>query len=150
MIQTELRAALIAAFPPAPITRETILAPDARWDHYDERDDLPLLEGRSWPELAPEVLERHSALLTHAGGALYRAVLPAYLMFLAEHDVHTALPFHVTGQLTRKDDPVDQQIFDERVGPMTARQRAVVRRAVEFLATREPMREAMAVALRSW
>jgi hypothetical protein len=122
----ELRAALIAAFPPEPITRATIHAPDARWEHYEERDDLARLEDRPWSELEPELLEKHGALLTHAGAVLYRAVLPAFLMFLAEHTVHTALPFHVAGQVTRKDSRVDQEIFDERVGPMSPEQRAAV------------------------
>ncbi len=147
---TKLRAALIAAFPPAPITRAAIETPDARWGGYDERDDLALLEGKAWTDLEPQILERHDALLTHAGGALYRAILPAYLLLLAEHEYHTALPFHVAAQVTRSDSAIDQEIFDERVGPMTAEQRAVVRRAIALLARRTPMQEAMTVALRSW
>lgn len=147
---TELRAALIAAFPPAPITRAAIETPDARWGGYEERDDLALLEAKAWTELEPELLERHGALLIHAGGALYRAILPAYLLLLAEREYHTALPFHVASQVTRRDGAIDQEIFDERVGPMTAEQRAVVRRAIALLARRAPMQEAMIVALRNW
>ncbi|HWU89827.1 MAG TPA: hypothetical protein VN253_21345 [Kofleriaceae bacterium] len=75
MTNLELRAALIAAFPPLPITRATIHTADARWADYEERDALPLIEGKSWVELAPEILERHAALLVYAGGALYRAIL---------------------------------------------------------------------------
>jgi len=150
MTPTDLRAALIAVFPPAPITRETIHTADAGWARYEERDALALLEGKSWLELAPEILERHDALLVHTGGALYRAILPAYLQLLAEHEYSTILPFHVVSQLTRKDSNVDREVFDERVGPMTAEQRDVVRRAIAILAKQPLLREVASVALRSW
>lgn len=147
---TVLRAKLIAAFPPTHITRAVIETPDASWAGYDGRDDLALLEGKAWTELEPQILEQHAALLIHAGGALYRAILPAYLLLLAEDEYHTALPFHVASQVTRSNSPFDQKIFDERVGPMTAEQRAAVRGAIVLLARRTPMQEAMSVALRSW
>ena len=150
MTNPELRAALIAAFSPLPITRATIHTADARWADYEERDALPLIEGKSWVELAPEVLEHHAALLVHAGGALYRAILPAYLLLLAENEYSTALPFHVATQLARKDSSVDREIFDERVGPMTAEQRDVVRRAIAIIARQALLREAVSVAIRSW
>lgn len=146
----ELRTALIAAFPPEPITRATIATPDAHWSTYEARDDLPLLEGKSWTELEPQSLEQHETLLLHAGGALYRAILPAYLLLLVEHEVHTALPFHVAGQVTRGDHKMEQEIFDEHVGPMTAEQRAVVRRAIAHLARHPLMKDVMTVAFRSW
>ena len=142
------RDALIAAFPPAPIARATIDA--GRWEPYSRRDELPLFEDRSWLELEPSLLERHQALLTYAGDELYRALLPAYLLFLIEIDDPGAVPFHVAGQLSRHDDRVDQQIFDERTRPMTSAQRTVVRRVIEHLATRASMHEPMTVALRSW
>lgn len=146
----EVRTALVAAFPPAPITRAMIFAPDARWTHYEERDALALLEGVQWTELAAAVLEQHEALLVHAGAALFGAVLPAYLTLLAEREYHTALPFFVAGQLVRKDNDVDQQIFDERFGSMTDEQRAAVRVACAWLATREPTQESMSIASTSW
>ena len=117
---------------------------------YEARDELPLLEGRSWSELEPKLLERHATLLVHAVGALYRAILPGYVLLVAEHELQTALPFHVAGQLTRGDHAIEQQIFDERVGPMTAEQRAVVRHAIVFLAKQALMRDVMKAALRSW
>jgi hypothetical protein len=96
MTNLELRDALIAAFPPPlPITREMTRTADARWAGYEERDDLPLIEGKSWVELAPEVLERHAALLIHAGSALYRAILPAYLLVLVVTD--TNCPIALSG-----------------------------------------------------
>lgn len=146
----ELGAALVAGFPPTPITHATIYTADARWTGYEERDALPLIEGRSWVELTPEILEHHSALLVHAGGALYRAVLPAYLLRLVEHEYSTILPFHVLSQLTRKDSPVDRVIFEERVGPMTAEQREVVRRAIVIVAKQALLREVASAAIRSW
>jgi hypothetical protein len=150
MTDPDVRAALIAAFPPAPITRETIHTADARWAGYDERAELVLLEGKSWPELAPEILEHHAGLLIHAGGELYRAILPAYLLVLVEHEYRTSLPFAVVSQLARKDSNVDREIFDERVGPMTAEQRAVVRRAIAILARQATLRDVTSAALRSW
>lgn len=150
MSDSDLRAALIAAFPPTPITRETIHTADARWAGYDERDDLALLEGKSWLELAPEILEHHAGLLVRAGGALYRAILPAYLLELVEHESYTSLPFAVVSQLTRKDSNVDREIFDERVGPMAAEQRDVVRRAIAILARQATLRDVISAALRSW
>jgi hypothetical protein len=150
MTAPELRAALVAAFPPTPITRAAIHTPDARWSNYENRDALALLVGAAWTELAPEVLERHDTLLVHAGGELFRAVLPGYLALLAEREYHTALPFFVAGQLTRKDSAVDRKIFDERVEPMTPAQRAAVRSAIAFLAARAPMQDSMSAASRSW
>lgn len=84
------------------------------------------------------------------GGALYRAILPAYLLVLVEHEYHTSLPFAVVSQLARKDSNVDREIFDERVGPMTAEQRAVVRRAIAILARQATLRDVISAALRSW
>ncbi|MBX3160815.1 MAG: hypothetical protein KF773_32920 [Deltaproteobacteria bacterium] len=150
MDSTELRAALVSAFPPAPITHTTIHTPDARWGGYGERDDLMVLEGKAWSELGSDVLRRHRALLTYAGGPLYRAILPAYLLLIAEHENDTPLALHLAGELTRTENATDQEIFDERVRPMTDEQRAVVRRAIVFLARRSAIREVMAAAFRSW
>lgn len=150
MTNLELRAALIAAFPPLPITRETIHTADARWAGYEERDALPLIEGKSWIDLAPELLEHHAALLVHTGGALYRAILPAYLLLITAQEYYSILPFHIVSQLTRKDSNVDREIFDERVGPMTAEQRAVVRDAIAMLAEQPLLREVGSTAIRSW
>jgi hypothetical protein len=150
MMNPELHAALLAAFPPSPIARATIHTTDARWAGYEERDALPLIEGKSWVDLTPELLERHAALLVHTGGALYRAILPAYLLQLVEHEYSTSLPFHVMSQLTRKDSNVDREIFEERVGPMTAKQRDVVRRAIAIVAEQALLHEVAAVAIRSW
>lgn len=150
MMNSDLRAALVAAFPPAPIARATIYTADARWDGYEERDDLPLIEGKSWVELTPEVLERHAGLLVHTGGALYRAILPAYLLLLVEHEYSTILPFHVVSQLTPMDSNFDRELFKERVGPMTTEQRDVVRRAIAIVAEQELLREVASDAIRSW
>jgi hypothetical protein len=146
----ELRAALTAAFPPMPITRATIHTADARWAGYEECDALSLIEGKSWIELAPEILESHAALLVYAGGALYRAILPAYLLVIVEHEYSTSLPFHVVSELTCTDSNVDREIFNERVGPMTAEQRDVVRRAIAMFAEQPLLCEVASVAIRSW
>lgn len=147
----DLRAVLTAVFPPAPITREMIFSADARWDGYEERGELGLLEGKSWTELAPAVLEKHAGLLVHTGAALYRAILPAYLALLAEGEYATILPFHVVSQLTHiRESNLDRQIFEERVGPMSAEQRAAVARTLAVLAKQPPLRDVASDALRSW
>lgn len=134
MTNPEIRAAMLAAFPPAPITLAMIQPADARWDRYEERDHLPLLQATSWLEIAPDALEKHAALLVYAGGELFRAVLPAYLLLLVESEYTTSLPFAVANQLARKESPFAQEIFEERVGPMTAQQRDVVRGVIATLA----------------
>ncbi|MEO8840998.1 MAG: hypothetical protein ABI704_05465 [Kofleriaceae bacterium] len=141
---------MIAAFPPAPITFATIQPADARWARYEERDDLALVEATSWLEIAPNVLEQHAALLVYAGGELFRAILPAYLLLLVEHEYATSLAFAVANQLARKDSPFAQEIFEERVGPMTSEQRDVVRGAIAILAEQRLLRDAFSDALRSW
>lgn len=141
---------MIAAFPPAPITRATIQTADARWAGYEERDDLALVEATSWLEIAPNVLEHHAALLVHAGAELFRAILPAYLLLLAENEYTTSLPFFVATQLGRKESPVTQEIFEERVGPMTSQQRHVVRGVIAILAEQRFLRDALSDAIRSW
>jgi hypothetical protein len=140
----------MAAFPPMPITRATIHTTGALWADYEERDALPLIEGKSWVDLAPEILERHAALLVYAGGALYRAILPAYLLAIVEHEYSTGLPFHVARQLTYTDSNLDREIFNERVGPMTAEQRDVVRRAIAMFAEQPLLREVGSAAIRYW
>lgn len=150
MTAAELRTALIAAFPPSPITRETIYARDASWTRYEERDALELLVGSSWVDLSPELLERHYGLLIHAGHALYREILPAYLLVLAESELATMLPFVVVGAVTRLDDSVARELFPARVGPMTTAQRDVVRRALEVLARQPFLREPALLALGRW
>ncbi|MCW5807253.1 MAG: hypothetical protein KIT31_33165 [Deltaproteobacteria bacterium] len=147
---TDLRTALVAAFPPAPITRDMIHAADASWARYEDRDVLPLLEGKSWLELAPNILERHEALLIHTGAALYQAILPAYLLRLIEREHATIGAFHVVSQLTRGDNSVARELFDTRVGTMTPAQRDVVRRAITILAQQPLLREVASDALRSW
>jgi hypothetical protein len=147
----ELRAALLAAFPPTPISHETVHAADARWAGYDERDQLSLLEGESWNELTPDVLERHAGLLVHTGNALYRAILPAYLLLLAEGDYATILPFHVVSQLTcNQGSKLEGEIFEERVGSLSAEQRAVVRRALTAIAKQTLLHDVASTAIRSW
>ena len=146
----DLRSDLIAAFPATRITPETIHAPDARWERYEERDALELIAGKTWLELSPEVLERHDALLIHTGSVLYRAILPAYLLFLAERELATIVAFHVLSQLTRQDNSVDRKLFPARVDPTTTGQRAVVRSAIELLAKQRLLHECASDALRSW
>lgn len=150
MDSAELRSALVAAFPATALDRAAIGVATSQWDGYEERDALSLLEDKTWVELAPADIERHAALLVYASPALYRAVLPAYLLRIAEQAYATSLPFGVLGQLVRKGGAFEQAIFDERVGPMTAKQRRVVLAGISMVAEQELLREAATQALSSW
>lgn len=141
-----LRAALIAAFPAEPLARDLLDEPT----NYEERAELAPLAGRTWRDIEPGFLVRHASLLVYASAAQYRALLPAYLLYLLDHDAFNEVPFQVARQLTRKDDPVDQQIFDRRIAGLGTDQRGVVRRVIAHLATKEPMQEAMSRAVPSW
>ena len=141
---------LAMAFPPIPISRDMIDA-GAHWDGYQAREQLSLLEGKSWTELTPYILEHHAALLIHCGSPLFRTILPAYLKLLVEGDYATMLPFHVISQLTSNPaSEFDRKIFDERVGPLSAEQRAVVHRALTMIAKQGVLRDVACAALPSW
>jgi uncharacterized protein DUF6714 len=142
----ELRASLLAAFPAAPLSKELLAEPT----NYEEHHELATLAGTTWRDITTAFLVRHASLLVYASPSQYRALLPAYLLYLVEHDAFNEVPFQVARQLTRKDDPTDQQIFDRRIAGLDAAQRAVVRRVIEHLATKEPMQEPMSRALASW
>lgn len=139
----DLRATMFAAFPPEPISRATIFADDASWTDYEERAALELLVGKRWIELEPSVLEQHETLLVHAGTELFVAVLPAYLVLLAEHAFQTALPFVVAGQLVLAQ-------HGERFAAMTDAQRTAVRDACGWLARMMPMRPSSSAAPATW
>lgn len=149
-VTADLRAALIAAFPAVAITREAIDDPLAHWDVYEETGDLGMLEGKTWLQLEPALIEHHAVLPVYAGDALFRAVLPAYLLHVLEHDADSEVPYHVAGSLTRKDDSTRWKVFDRRVAPLTVAQRAAVHRVLKLRAAREPARRIMTAALETW
>jgi hypothetical protein len=66
------------------------------------------------------------------------------------HEYSSILPFHVVSQLTRKDTNIHREVFDERVGPMTANQRAIVRSGLALLEKQPALRDFANAALRSW
>lgn len=151
MKETDVRAALIAAFPPRPITREMIEEPTSRWWNSEDGDAMkPRLEGRRWTELDKAFIESFPAVMRYAGTETYAAVLPAYLAYLLDFEGYNEVPFVVAGQLSRKDDAVDQRIFDARIAPLSAEQRALVTQVIQLLTTRPPMEEVMKVALKTW
>lgn len=147
----ELEAALVAAFPPVVIDRAMIEEPTANWDVYEDHADLAAFEGKTWRELAPERLYKHSALLLWAGDVFWRTVLPGYLWYLLhERTLFNDLPWQVAGELTRSDDPAAGLKFDRRVAPLSAEQRAVIRDVVALLSTVRPMEQPMSRALATW
>ena len=147
----KLEDALSSAFPPITIDRAMIDEPTAIWDVYEDYADLAAFEGKTWRELAPELLYKHSALLLWAGDAFWRAILPSYLWYLLhERTLFNDLPFQVASQLTRKDDPEYHPKFDRRISGLSREQRAAIRDVLTLLATVSPLEEAMSRALASW
>jgi hypothetical protein len=147
----KLENALVAAFPPVTIDRAMIDEPTAHWEVYDDPADLVAFEGKTWRELPPKLLYKHSTLPAFAGDKLWHATLPGYLRYLLhERTLFNDLPFQVASQLTRKDDPESHPRFDRRAALLTPEQRAVVRDVLTLLATVSPLEEAMSLALGSW
>jgi hypothetical protein len=147
----KLEQALASAFPPITIDRAMIDERTAIWDVYEDYADLVAFEGKSWRELAPELLYKHSALLLWAGDAFWRAILPGYLWYLLhERTLFNDLPFQVASQLTRKDDPEYHPKFDRRIAGLSGEQRVAIRDVLTLLATVSPLEESMSRALASW
>lgn len=147
----KLEQALASAFPPIVIDRAMIDESTAIWDYYEDYADLVAFEGKTWPELAPELLYKHSALLLWAGDAFWWALLPGYLWYLLhERTLFNDLPFQVASQLTRKDDPDSHPRFDRRIALLSDAQRAAIRDVLALLATVSPLEETMSRALASW
>lgn len=147
----KLEDALSSAFPAVTIDRAMIDEPTANWDVYEDYADLAAFEGKTWRELTPEQLYKHSALLLWAGDALWRAILPGYLQYLLhERTLFNDLPFQVASQLTRKADPESHPKFDRRIAGLSREQRTAIRDVLMLLATVSPLEEAMSRALASW
>jgi hypothetical protein len=147
----DLEARLESAFPPVTIDRAIIDEPTAIWDVYEDYSDLVAFEGKSWRELPAELLYRHSTLPLWAGDALWRATLPGYLWrLLHQRKRFNDLPFQLAGELTRSGGPPAISKFDRRIAVFSARQRGVIRDVLAFLATVEPMKDAMSRALATW
>jgi len=147
----KLEDALASAFPPITIDRTMIDEPTAIWDVYEDYADLAAFEGKSWRELPPELLYKHSALLLWAGDAFWRATLPSYLWYLLhERTLFNDLPWQLAGELTRSDDPAARLKFDRRIAGLSAEQRAVIRDVVALLSTVRPMEQSMSRALTTW
>ena len=145
-----LRAALKESFPSQPITRTMLEERSAGWEDYKAGDLVQQLEGRSWAELEPAFIELHHSALRYAGHQAFGALLPAYLRHLLDHPAFNDIPFVVAAELKRYGDPTMVRIFDARIERLTAAQRAVVKRIIEFLTTREPMQAAMSAAFESY
>ena len=147
----KLEEALSSAFPPVTIDRAMLDEPTAIWDVYEDYADLAAFDGKTWRELAPELLYKHSALLLWAGDALWRAILSGYLWYLLhERTLFNDLPFQVASQLTRKDGPEYHPKFDRRIAGLAREQRAAIRDVLTLLATVSPLEEVMSRALSSW
>lgn len=146
-----LEEGLVSAFPPVTIHRTMIDEPTAIWDVYEDYADLVAFEGKTWRDLSPELLYRHTGLLVWAGDALWRATLPGYLWYLLhERQLFNDLPFQLASQLTRKDDPDSHPKFDRRTAPFSPAQRATIRDVLSLLATVSPLEEVMSRALATW
>jgi hypothetical protein len=147
----DLEKALVSAFPPVVIGRAMIDESTANWDVYDDYAELTAFEGKTWRDLAPELLYRHSTLPVFAGDSLWHATLPGYLWYLLhERTLFNELPFQLASQLTRKDDPDSHPRFDRRLAAFSPAQRTTVRDVLALLATVSPLEETMSRALATW
>jgi hypothetical protein len=150
-VKDDLEAKLVAAFPAQTIDRSMIDEPTAVWDEYDEAGELHAFEGKTWRELPADLIERHIALLVHAGDTLFLALLPAYLRHLLdEPTVHNALPYHVAGELERPEVPTPSLRYERRAARLTSAQRTATADVLGYLATKFRIGARMARVLASW
>jgi hypothetical protein len=97
------------------------------------------------------LIVRHATLPIYAGDSLWRATLPGYLWYLLHaRGQFNEVPSQLARQLTRREDPEYHPKFDQRVGPLSPAQRAVIRDVLALLATVPLMEEAMSSALATW
>lgn len=147
----DLVSALRTTFPATPITSELADEPSNGWANYDGAAAMrPRLVGRTWHDLDDKFVEDFHEALIFAGRETFGRMLPAYLDHLLKLEGFSHVLYVVANQLTRKDDAVDQRIFDARVESLTPAQRGLVRDIVGHLATRPVMERAMASALATW
>jgi hypothetical protein len=147
----ELDSALLDVFPANVIQSQLLDEPSSGWRNYDRAGEMrPRLVGRTWRELDAQFVEDFHEALIFAGRETFGLMLPAYLDFLLKLTGFSHALYVVAGQLTRKDDPVDQRIFDARVSALTAPQRELVARIVRALAARPAMERALASAVVTW
>lgn len=147
----DLVSALRSTFLPSPISSELVDEPSNGWANYDRAPEMrPRLVDRTWHELDAAFVEDFHEALIFAGRETFGRMLPAYLEFLLKLEGFSHAMYVVANQLTRKDDPVDQRIFDGRVEALSPPQRALVRDIVSHLASRPAMERAMTSAVASW
>lgn len=145
-----LRRALKDSFPSTPITRAALEDRNSSWANYKSGDIVKQVESQSWDELEPASIEQHPTALTFAGDDGFAALLPAYLLYLLDHRAFNEVPFAVAVVLKRHSDPIGERLFSERIERLSAAQRVVVKRVIEFLRTREPMKAVMSEAFESY
>lgn len=143
----EILKRLDEAFPALPISMDFDVHPLDGWTTYEDRDAFARnVAHKTWSELPDDLVKAHPDVLFHLPGATFRAVLPAYLRFIASDDVYNEVPFSVANMLTRTDDG----IFEQRVSPLAPAQLRIVARIVELSLTREPMEDVMQQAYDSY
>ena len=147
----DLVSALREVFPAASLTSEVLDEPSNGWNNYDRAGEMrPRLVGRTWRDLDAKFVEDFHEALIFAGRETFGRMLPAYLDFLLKLEGFSHTLYVVAGQLTRKNDPVDQRIFDARVEALTPAQRELVGRIISHLAARPAMERAMTSAVSTW
>ena len=130
----EHEADIASAFPAVTLHPATFTSANL-WSAYtNDKSFEHATDGRTWRELSLDVVEAHAAALGYMNPDAFIAVLPAYLVALANAD--NELPAFVLGELTRKHDFRDA--FDARVERMTPPQRSAVARLLAHLATTTP------------
>lgn len=148
---TELRDSLLAAFAPQPITREILADPGGAWEQWSGATEFESrVMGKPWTAIDHSTIETYPEAIGLAGVRGFGALLPAYLLYLLHREADNEVPVHTAGVLTRGRRKLGQKLFDDSIGALTDVQRGVVKRVLEALSRREPMKNAMKEALRSY
>lgn len=150
MDNVELRAALVKAFPPQTITKDIMKDCQGAWEEYDNvlQFESSVLNG-SWQSLDKEFLELHENALIYLGDTAFRALLPAYLAYLIDHDDYGGIQYSVATVLTWKDDPLQLKTFKRRIKELTDSQRTVIKNILTYLAQGD-RKDIMTAALESY
>jgi len=135
MNKSELRAELINAFPPQVITKEIMKDRQGAWEEYDNTSHFEsVVINGTWQTLDKDFLELHDNSLVYLGDTAFRALLPAYLLYLIDNDDYSGVQYSVAIVLTKKDNPLQLKTFKQRINELSEAQRTVVKDILGYLA----------------
>ena len=150
MDKVELRAALVTAFPPKTITKDIIKDCQGAWEEYDNTSHFEFnVVNKTWQSLDKNFLGLHENALIYLGETAFRALQPAYLLYLIDNDDYGGIQYCVATVLTQKDDPLQLKTFKQRIKELTDLQQTVVKNILLYLAQGH-RKDIMIMALESY